>query len=487
MKLTHKEAVNRERDIQDELERLKNKKDKTPEDMAAVQPLLDEFREVHTHRLDLEHDAALAEVRGAMDSGASTATADDDAARRDGRATGDVDVVDRTRMGSPSLGGKFRDPWDLTEMRWGADRPTEMRARARDAAERMPWASDTVREVITKLVERDADHTPVSDLVLATTSPEYSSAFIKLIRSKGQATTLLPPEAQALQRAMSLTDSAGGFLVPAQLDPTVIITANGSVNQIRQISRVVNATSDVWKGVTSAGVTGSWDSEAQEVSDDAPTLAQPEIPIHKLQIFVPLSHEVQMDAAGIANDIAEMIAFEKDAKEGIAFAVGTGSGQPTGIVTALTGTSSVVATATADTFAVGDVYELDSALPQRFAANASWLGHRRVYNMMRRFDTNGGASLWGFLAEGRKQELLGRPDYVSEAMKSSITPSASNPLLVYGDFRNYVVADRLGITMSYIPHLFGPNGRPTGQAGWHAWLRVGADSVNDAAFRMLDA
>ena len=49
MKLTHKEAVNRERDIQDELERLKNKKDKTPEDMAAVQPLLDEPGPVHSY------------------------------------------------------------------------------------------------------------------------------------------------------------------------------------------------------------------------------------------------------------------------------------------------------------------------------------------------------------------------------------------------------------------------------------------------------
>ena len=32
-------------------------------------------------------------------------------------------------------------------------------------------------------------------------------------------------------RAMSLTDSAGGYLIPFQLDPAVLITANGSVNQ----------------------------------------------------------------------------------------------------------------------------------------------------------------------------------------------------------------------------------------------------------------
>lgn len=105
---------------------------------------------------------------------------------------------------------------------------------------------------------------------------------------------------------------------------------------------------------------------------------------------------------------------------------------------------------------------------------------------MRRFDTNGGAALWGFLADGRKPELLGRPDYVSEAMDGVVNATQENYVLAFGDFQNYVIADRLGVTMSYIPHTFGANGRPTGQAGWHAWMRSGADSVNDGAFRLLN-
>ncbi|WP_109557677.1 phage major capsid protein, partial [Mycobacteroides abscessus] len=94
--------------------------------------------------------------------------------------------------------------------------------------------------------------------------------------------------------------------------------------------------------------------------------------------------------------------------------------------------------------------------------------------------------LWGYLNEARKSELLGRPDYISEAMDNSITALADNLVLVFGDFQNYVIADRIGTTISYIPHLFGANGRPTGQSGWHAYFRVGADSVNDGAFRVLN-
>ncbi|WP_231382604.1 phage major capsid protein [Mycobacterium simiae] len=400
-----------------------------------------------------------------------------------------TEVADRN-MSAEFIAGKYRDPWNTSEMRMGLEPESfaaELRSRACDAIERMEFADDKVREAATRFVERDGeDDAPISRLVLATTSPAYGRAFIKLVKARGNPAVLAGDEAQAFQRAMSLTDNQGGFLVPMQLDPTVILTANGSFNQVRQLARVVTATGDKWSGISSTGVSGSWDGEAVEVSDDSPSLGQPEIPVYKLQIFVELSHEVQMDAAGLANDIATMVAFEKDVKESIAFVTGSGTGQPTGIITALTGGSSVVPSATTDTLAVADVYNVDGDLPQRFAFNASWLAHRKIYNKLRQLDTAGGNALWGQLADARKSELLGRPDYVSEAMDSSITALSDNLVLLYGDFKNYVIADRLGTTMSYIPHLFGPNGRPTGQAGWHAWIRTGADSVNDSAFRLLN-
>jgi HK97 family phage major capsid protein len=483
VELTHKQAVNREKDIQDELERLKAKTDKTPEDHAAVSPLLVEFREVHAHRLDLEHDAALAEVRAA----GGTPRVEKDADDTRGQA-GDVDLVDKTRAGAPMLGGKYRNPWDTSEMRYGNDPRSELRARALDAIEAMPYATDKVREASAKLVENDGENSRLARMVLASSSPEYTKAFTKLIRSQGQAAILDPAESHALSRAMSLTDSAGGYLVPFQLDPTVILTANGSVNEVRKIARVVQATGDVWNGVSSAGVTGSWDAEAAQVSDDAPTLAQPTIPVYKGAVFVPISVEAQADAANVANEVASMIAFEKDRMESVAFVTGSGSGEPTGIITALLAASPSVTvnSATTDTFAIADVFALDSALPARYAANGSWLAHRAIYNLVRRFDTNGGAGLWGYLAESRQSELLGRPAYVAEAMDGAITALAANPSLVFGDFSNYVIADRVGTTMSYIPHLFGANGRPTGSSGWYAYFRTGADSVNDGAFRLLD-
>lgn len=396
---------------------------------------------------------------------------------------------------SSDRGGATSDPWDTRDLEsravFGHDRSSigkELRERARTAIERMPHADDKVREVATRFVDREDPKTGsvVSNLVLATSSERYFDAFTQLIRSKGNMAVLPVADQEIVARAMSLTDNLGGFAVPFQLDPTIILTASGSFNQVRQIARVVQATGDVWHGVTSAGVSGSWDGEAEEVSDDSPTLDQPGIPVHKYQTFVELTHELQMDAPTLANDIATMLAEDKDSKESIAHVIGTGVGQPTGIITALTGTASVIPTAGTDTLAVSDVYNLDSALPQRFAANGSWLAHRKTYNTLRQFDNAGGNALWGQLAEGRKSELLGRPDYISEAMDATINPGQDNLLMVFGDFRNFVVVDRLGTTLSYVPHMFGPNGRPVGKAGWHAWSRSGSDSVNDAAFRALN-
>lgn len=488
MELTHKQAVQRELSIQEDLERISAKDNKTDDDYARSSALYKEFGEVHAYRLNLEHDAAVAEVRGALETGNTEPGAAGGAGAYKG-ADPDDDPIGQPR--SIRNAPMFRDPWDTSQMRWGMGpqaRATELRERAKDAIERMNGANDAVREVCTDLVENvDTSDSRLAQLLLASSSPDYLRAFGKLIRSAGNAAVLDQTEAGAYARAMSLTDAAGGFLIPFQLDPSVILTAAGSRNPIRRIARVVNATGDVWSGISSAGVTGSWDAEAAEVSDDAPTFAQPTIPVYKGAVFVPISIEAQQDETNVAGELGRMIAFEKDRMESVAFTTGTGTGEPTGIVTALTGTGSEVAAATADTFAIADIYALDSGLPTRYAENASWLMHRAVANLVRRFDTNGGAALWETLGNNVPSQLLGRPAYYNEAMRNTVTALQANMLAIFGDFNNYVIADRVGTTVEYIPHLFGANRRPTGQRGWYAYFRVGADSVNDAGFRMLNA
>ena len=89
--------------------------------------------------------------------------------------------------------------------------------------------------------------------------------------------------------------------------------------------------------------------------------------------------------------------------------------------------------------------------------------------------------------DGRPSVLLGREALEAEAMDGVINTSAENYSLVFGDFSNFVITDRIGMSVEFIPHLFHTsNNRPSGQRGWFARYRIGSDSVNDGGFKLLN-
>lgn len=355
-------------------------------------------------------------------------------------------------------------------------------------------------EVVEGLVDSGPGHERswVSRWVTDTGSEHYRSAFAKLV-AYGEARAGLewtPAERDAYdrvsrlkgeQRAMSLTDSAGGFLVPFEIDPSVMITNAGSTNPLLQISRVVTTVTDVWHGVSSAGVTASWDAEASEVSDDSPPLAEPSIPNYKGAGFVPFSIELAGDAPTLVTEVGKLLSDGLLQLLNVALTTGSGTGNPTGIITALTGGSSVVSAATADTLVAGDVYKVQSSLGPRWQANARWCANLAILNTLRQFETTNGALVFPSL-QNDTPTLLGRPVHELSNMDSTLGGGAGNdPVLLYGDFQNFVVSQRIGSAVELIPHLFGSNQRPTGQRGMYMYARYGSDSVNDAAFRLLVA
>lgn len=494
--LTHSQTLARMDEISGELERLGELDELTAAQDQEFADLRDTYKALDLHRRQLERAADLAEIRSLATGvpGAGTGTG----RVMPGSAGGSRTDYDRDAVLEPDSveDRRFRNPWDLSEVRTFGVAPevvdAELTARAFSAIERMAGCNDQIREAATDILENRSDSKgKLAQQILLTSSPAYLRAWSKMARSKGHAMT--PEEHQAMDaaeafRAMSLTDNAGGYLVPFQLDPTVIITSNGSRNDIRSAARQVVATGDVWNGVSSGAVSWSWDAEASEVSDDSTTFAQPNIPIYTARGFVPISIEAMQDEQNVTAEVAKLLAQGKDDLEAVALATGTGS-QPTGIVTALTGTASEINAAADDTFAIGDVYTIEGALPARYRARASWLANNSIYNLIRRFDTSGGGGFWANLGQGRPPQLLGRDALEAEGMDGTVTTTGatSNFILVFGDFSNYVIADRIGMTVELIPHLFHvTTNRPSGQRGWFATARMGADSVNDGAFRMLD-
>jgi len=203
---------------------------------------------------------------------------------------------------------------------------------------------------------------------------------------------------------------------------------------------------------------------------------------------VPFSVEIGGDWAGIESDLRMAFADARDRFEGTAFATGNGSTAPTGIITALTGVSgSITTSATTDTFALADVYSLSEGIGPRYRRNASWMANLSILNKIRQFATAN--NYHGFLTDlvgDTPRQMLGRPVYECSDMDGTYG-SGENYVLLYGDFKNYVIVDRVGMSVELVPHLFHTdNNRPSGQRGLLAWWRVGADSVNDPAFQMLN-
>lgn len=476
---------------------------------AAAQQLLDNaegdlsgaeatrFQALTTHGQALQEEARQYDARltGMLQSLASGQ------AKLERGAAGDYDrdPVADPRSAEDFRSRRYKNPWDMRSLQThGRERhelTAEYRARALSAVEQMPGASDSVREAATQIIQRhDDEHGRLSQQILATSTPAYMRAWSKLARNRKE--TLTPDESQALvdveyaARAMSLTDSAGGYLVPFQLDPTVIITSAGSRNDIRQFARQVVATGDVWHGVSSGAAQWSWDSEANQVSDDSTTFAQPAIKNHKAQAFIPISIEAFEDGANITEEVAKILAEGKDELEAKAFITGLGDGsnQPKGLITALDGTSAEMAPVTPETFSLSDLYNVQGALPARHRARASWLANNLIYNRVRQFDTNGGAALWEYLTGDRPVKLLGREVGEAEEMKGTwnTAATADNFVLAFGNFQHFVITDRIGFRVEFVPHLFGANQRPTGQRGWYAYYRVGSDVVDPGAFKLLN-
>jgi HK97 family phage major capsid protein len=485
---THSTARKRMFDIHARQEALRSKHRMSKDDEAEFSELSDEFNDLNEfcERMEVRQDMA-DNFRG---SGGGRIYLERGAA-----GDYDADPVGEPRS-AEDPGRRFKNPWDLSQLRtFGAPHEVaaELRGRALSAIEKMPGASDAVRKGATHIIERFDDRNGrLAQFCLVTSSPAYTRAWSKL--ATGQGNLLSPEEIAAvdqsrqLARAMSLTDTAGGFLAPFQIDPTVISSSAGVYSDIRSLARVVVATSDVWHGVSAANVSWSFDAEGAEVSDDSPDFAGPEIPNYTARGFVPISIEALADEQNVTQAVGELFMGGKQDLEGTKFILGSGIGEPTGLITALVASSPsvIVNSQTTDTFALADVYRLQGALPARWRQRASWLANNLFYNMTRQFDTAGGNGLWAQLGDGRPPVLLGRQVAEAEAMDGTINASAENYAMVFGDFGQYTITDRLGFTVELIPHLFGANRRPTGQRGWFAWYRTGADVLVDGAFRLLN-
>jgi HK97 family phage major capsid protein len=473
---------NRLAEIQAELTAIEEQEDApTDDDLSRSGTLLDEFekgQKEHERLLALESrmDAVRA---SALSTGMTSSVASL------GGVTGVDGGDDRTQVKRGYKGQSHkRDPYENPEaVRSMTYTPNEFMSRACDAIEQAPaWLPDEGREQATSLIQKSGKKQGalIARHMLMTGSQEYYEAFESFMSDPTN-----------LQRAsLSLTSANGGYLVPFTLDPSIILTNSGSLNPYRRIANVKTTATNTWNGVASAGMNAAWLAESGVVGDNSPTFSNIVITPQKAAAWVFGSYEILEDS-DFATEVPMLLSDAKDRLEEAAFAIGTGSGQPKGITVAATTTVTTTGTTgttglSSTSSGLADIYALQAALPPRFRSNAAWVTSLTVINKARGFDTAGGSSYWTNLGQGSPEQLLGGPIYESTSIPYATT--ATTKLAVYGDFSQYAIVDRIGMSVMYEPMVKDPTtARPTGSGGWFAFWRVGGDALVPGAFRTLVA
>lgn len=438
---------------------------------AAGEQPLDQDQQVRWDAIDAE----LRQVR------------DDLAAAEESEARAARVAESRAKWGTLHIGTPAGDPFaDLESVRSLPD--DALLDRAMSAVEQVTYrrtpfhVSDEARANASAMIER---HPAVARTALATGSPEYMSAFRSWLSTGGRP-VYTPEEAMAVRASMSLTSANGGYALPFLLDPTLIHTGDATKNPIRRISRVVSGTQNVWHGVTVSNVTTAWKAEGSAFTDGSPTTGGVSVTAANLTAYVTASYEIFQDS-DLQSQLPGLIAESIDYAESAAFVSGSGSGAPKGVITAVSGTAGSLVTATTrGTFtsaSIADTLALLNALPVRYEDSSTWVMNKATYRTIEQQMVGTGAVKAIEMTNGN--QLMDLPVVRSSTMASATT--SGNFLAVLGDFSQYIVYDRLGVSLEFIPNVVDGSGIPTGQRGLVAYKRVGGDVSDINAFRLLKA
>jgi HK97 family phage major capsid protein len=282
-----------------------------------------------------------------------------------------------------------------------------------------------------------------------------------------------------------------------------MLTSSGVINPIRDLARVETIVGKEWQGVTSAGTTVARAGEAAAATASQFTLGQPKVRTNRVQGYTVFSLEIDLSWNALRSEITKMLVDAKQHEEN-SFITGTGDGitdgsAPQGINGGLTSANDTEANL-AGAFVLGDLYALEEGLDARWEGNASYLAHKTVVNAIRQFPTDNAGSIPGSLNNvfvnslqaGNPSQLLDSPLYRSTGMPTLAAAQASSThsdgtdtLMIYGDFKQFLIVDRIGMTVEMVPTVVNSSGFPTGQRGVYCVWMNNSKILIPGAFRRL--
>ena len=335
--------------------------------------------------------------------------------------------------------------------------------------------------------------------ILLTGSPAYKRFFTKYLKN-GNDRASTPEEQRAAALAVTGTTTTGGYAVPYIFDPTFIhIGAHTSINPYRAACRVETISGgNNWRAVTASAITAKWDTEAAASVEGGPTIGQPTFTVQRADAFATVSIETLQDRPDVTAELSSLFGEAKDTLEENSFTLGTGATvYPFGMFRTLAFTAK--ATATSDVTVLLDLIAIEGDLPLRHRMNAAWFFSRSTQRQLEALDTTGYyfKRPGQFFAAGSAApvnsptgntgtQLLGYPVWEVPSAVSTLSTDAAQ-IAVFGDPKNYVIVDRIGMNVEVVPTML--NGAtpsfPTGQRGIYCYWRGTARPLNVDGMRQL--
>ena len=303
-------------------------------------------------------------------------------------------------------------------------------------------------------------------------TPEYRGAFKSYLRGR--------PDYNGLKVLQEGADSAGGFLVPADiLDRVISRTPTptriaGRVTQLQTsrdqliIPKVVYSTDNLY----TTGMRVTWTGEVpvsattHRVTD--PVFGQVSVPVYTAMMSIAVTKDMIEDASFplvsyVSGKFGETIELLRDNM----IINGTGLGQPAGILLNPYGGSNTdtnqptrLASGSSTTITANGLVAMGFALPEQYDDNACWVMNKTstAAALAQLTDSVTGRYLWGVgmqdsgLAAGWKnRDLLGYPVVLSGFMPD-IAGSAYP--IIFGDLSGYYLVNRVGFSVQVLQELY---------------------------------
>lgn len=265
------------------------------------------------------------------------------------------------------------------------------------------------------------------------------------------------------------TNTEGGFSVPTDLFQQLILK-KWQANVVRQLCRQITTAHPTNFAVQNGRATAAWTVEEAAATTSKPTMSQVQVSAFKAASLVLVSEEIMQDSAfDVAGYVVGELGYAFGLLEETAFISGSGTGQPTGLLAAAT---AGITTASPTLIAADELISQFHALKPQYRANATWLMHDSTALLIRLLKDGQGRYIWQpGLADDKPDTIVSRPVKVSVAMPVAASTVRS---VVFGDFDNYLVCDRMPFHIQRLNELYAA----TGQIGFRGVERVDGKVVN---------